>query len=221
MEPLTVAFPKGRIAAPLARLFAQPPLEIAAFTGRGLVVDVPEKALRFLLLKDFDVPTYVRRGAAELGIVGSDVLTEKECDLPRPLEFPFGRCRFSLLAPSSAFAKATADKSAAAEGPFPRGRAVRVATKYVRLTRDYFDQKGMAADIVPLAGAVEIAPRMKLADLVADLVDTGETMRANGLAEVEKICDVSPHLVVSRAALARRRRDVFAFLEVLEGMLAS
>ncbi len=211
MEPLTVAFPKGRIAAPLARLFAQPPLEIAAFTGRGLVVDVPEKALRFLLLKDFDVPTYVRRGAAELGIVGSDVLTEKECDLPRPLEFPFGRCRFSLLAPSSS----------SAEGPFPRGRAVRVATKYVRLTRDYFDQKGMAADIVPLAGSVEIAPRMKLADLVADLVDTGETMRANGLAEVEKICDVSPHLVVSRAALARRRRDVFAFLEVLEGMLAS
>jgi ATP phosphoribosyltransferase len=79
----------------------------------------------------------------------------------------------------------------------------------------------MAADIVPLAGSVEIAPRMKLADLVADLVDTGETMRANGLAEVEKICDVSPHLVVSRAALARRRRDVFAFLEVVEGMLAS
>ncbi len=210
-QPLTVAFPKGRIAAPLARLFAQPPLEIAPFAGRGLVVDVPEKALRFLLLKDFDVPTYVRRGAAELGIAGSDVLTEKECDLPRPLEFPFGRCRFSLLAPSSA----------AAEGPFPRGRAVRVATKYVRLTRDYFDQKGLAADIVPLAGSVEIAPRMKLADLVSDLVDTGETMRANGLAEVEKICDVSPHLIVSRAALARRRRDVFAFLEMLEGMLAS
>jgi ATP phosphoribosyltransferase len=207
-EPLTVAFPKGRIAAPLARLFARPPLEIAAFAGRGLVVDVPEKGLRFLLLKDFDVPTYVRRGAAELGIAGSDVLTEKECDLPRPLEFLFGRCRFSLLAPASS------------GSPFPEGRAVRVATKYVRLTRDYFDQKGMAADIVPLAGSVEIAPRMKLADLVADLVDTGETMRANGLTEVEKICDVSPHLVVSRAALARRRRDVFAFLEVLEGMLA-
>ena len=160
-EPLTVAFPKGRIAAPLARLFARPPLEIAAFAGRGLVVDVPEKALRFLLLKDFDVPTYVRRGAAELGIAGSDVLAEKECDLPRPLEFPFGRCRFSLLAPESN------------REPFPEGRAVRVATKYVRLTRDYFDQKGMAADIVPLAGSVEIAPRMKLADMVADLVDTG------------------------------------------------
>ena len=207
--PLTVAFPKGRIAAPLARLFARPPLEIAAFAGRGLVVDVPEKALRFLLLKDFDVPTYVRRGAAELGIAGSDVLAEKECDLPRPLEFPFGRCRFSLLAPESSRQK------------FPEGRAVRVATKYVRLTRDYFDQKGVAADIVPLAGSVEIAPRMNLADMVADLVDTGETMRANGLSEVEKICDVSPHLVVSRAALARRRHDVFAFLEVLEGMLSS
>lgn len=208
-EPLTLAFPKGRIAAPLARLLSRPPLEISAFSGRGLVVDVPEKGLRFLLLKDFDVPTYVQRGAADLGIAGSDVLAEKECDLPRPLEFPFGRCRFSLLQPSSS------------RDPFPEGRTVRVATKYVRLTRDYFDQKGMAADIVPLAGSVEIAPRMLLSDLVADLVDTGETMRANGLVEVEKIRDVSPHLIVSRAALARRRRDVFAFLETLEGMLAS
>ena len=206
--PLTIAFPKGRIAAPLARLLARPPLEIPAFSGRGLVVDVAGKALRFLILKDFDVPTYVQRGAAELGIVGSDVLDEKECDLPRPLSFPFGQCRFLLLKPSSL------------REPFPEGRAVRVATKYIRLTRDYFDRRGMAADIVPLSGSVEIAPRMGLADLVADLVDTGETMRANGLEEVDRICDVSPHLVVSRAALARRRREVFALLEVLEGMLA-
>lgn len=207
--PLTVAFPKGRIAAPLARLLADKPLEIPPFSGRGLVVDVSGKRLRFLVLKDFDVPTYVRRGAAELGIAGSDVLAETECDLPRPLEFPFGRCRFSLLAPASL------------ENPFPEGRAVRVATKYVRLTRDYFDRRGMAADIVPLAGSVEIAPQMKLADLVTDLVDTGETMRANGLVEVEKIRDVSPHLIVSRAALARRRREVFGLLEILEGMIAS
>ena len=207
--PLTVAFPKGRIAAPLAALLAGKPLEIAPFSGRRLVVDVAGKGLRFLVLKDFDVPTYVRRGAAELGIAGSDVLEETECDLPRPLEFPFGRCRFSLLAP------------AGAASTFPEGRAVRVATKYVRLTRDYFDQRGIAADIVPLAGSVEIAPRMKLADLVTDLVDTGETMRANGLVEIDKIRDVSPHLIVSRAALARRRREVFDFLEVLEGMIAS
>lgn len=206
--PLTIAFPKGRIAQPLARFLAGPPLSIAPFSGRKLVVDVEEKGLRFLLLRDGDIPTYVRRGAAEMGIAGSDVLSETECDLPRPLDFPFGCCRFSLLKPASA-------------SRVPDGRAVRVATKYVRLTRDFFEQKGMAADIVPLSGSVEIAPRMKLADLVADLVDTGETMRANGLVEVEKICDVSPHLIVSRAALARRRREVFDLLEVLEGMLPS
>lgn len=206
--PLTIAFPKGRIAAPLSRFLTGPPLSIDPFSGRGLVVDVEEKGLRFLVLKDADIPTYVRRGAAEMGIAGSDVLAETDCDLPRPLEFPFGRCRFSLLKPASA-------------SSIPDGRAVRVATKYVRLTRDFFEQKGMAADIVPLSGSVEIAPRMKLADMVADLVDTGETLRANGLIEVEKICDVSPHLIVSRAALARRRRDVFDLLEVLERMLAS
>src|SRR5262249_59871077 len=131
--PARRAFPKGRIAAALAALPSRKPLEIPPFTGRGLVVDVPRRNLRFLVPKDFDVPTYVRRGAAELGIAGSDVLAETECDLPRPLEFPFGRCRFSLLAPAGAAA------------PFPEGRAVRVATKYVRLTRDYFDQRGMAA----------------------------------------------------------------------------
>lgn len=206
--PLTVAFPKGRLAGPLAELLGRPPLRIGAFSGRSLVVDFADKDLRFLLLKDFDVPTYVRRGAAEMGIAGSDVLAEKECDLPRPLEFPFGRCRLSLLAPEAAPAP-------------PEGRAVRVATKYVKLARDFFEQKGIAAELVPLSGSVEIAPRMGLADIVADLVDTGETMRANGLAEIEKICDVSPHLIVSRAALARRRREVFDFVEVLEGMLAA
>jgi ATP phosphoribosyltransferase len=204
--PLTFAFPKGRLAGPLAALLARPPLAIAPFAGRSLIVDVEEKGLRFLILKDFDVPTYVRRGAADLGVVGSDVLSEMECDLPRPLEFPFGRCRFSLLAPAAA-------------PPPPEGRALRVATKYVRLARDFFDRKGIAADIVPLSGSVELAPRMGLADFVADLVDTGETMRANGLEEVEKICDVAPQLVVNRGALARRRREVFAFVERLEGML--
>lgn len=203
--PLTIAFPKGRIGKPLAQFFEREPLGVPAFTGRGLVCDIPAKNLRFLILKDFDVPTYVRRGAAELGVAGSDVLAETECDLPRPLRFPFGHCRFALLAP---------------EGTrLPEGRAVRVATKYVRVTREFFDRKGMAADVVALSGSVEIAPRMGLSDVVADLVDTGETMRANGLVEMEKIADVAPHLIVNRGALARRRREVFDFVGVLERML--
>jgi ATP phosphoribosyltransferase len=207
-ESITFALPKGRIAAPLGEFLAQAPLSVGSFEGRSLIAEAPEKGLRFLLLKDFDVPTYVRRGAADVGVVGSDVLAEKECeDLPRPLEFPFGRCRFSLLAP------------AAAEPP-PEGRALRVATKYVKLTRDFFEDRGIAAEIVPLAGSVELAPRMKLADFVADLVDTGETMRANGLAEVEKIRDVAPQLIVNRGAIARRRREIFAFVELLERMLS-
>lgn len=205
--PLTLAFPKGRIAKPLADLLGREPLSVPAFAGRKLVVEAQPQGLRFLLLKDFDVPTYVRRGAAEMGVVGSDVLAETECDLPRPLRFPFGGCRFSLLAPRGA--------------AMPSGRAVRVATKYVRLTRDYFDHKGMAAEIVRLSGSVEIAPRMGLSDVVADLVDTGETARANGLEERETICEVAPHLVVNRGALARRRREVFDFIETLERMLGA
>jgi ATP phosphoribosyltransferase len=204
--PLTLAFPKGRIAAPLAALLARPPIELPAFSGRDLVLDAAARGIRALLLKDFDVPTYVSRGSAEVGVVGSDVLEERESDLATPLEFPFGRCRLVLLAPEGA-----------AEPP--AGRAVRVATKYAHLTRDFFDMKGMAADVVTLSGSVELAPRMGLSDLVADLVDTGATMRANGLIELETMRDVSPRLVVSRAAIARRRRDVFRFVELLEGML--
>ena len=205
--PLTFAFPKGRIAAPLAGLLARPPLELPAFSGRDLVLEAPARGVRALLLKDFDVPTYVARGAAEIGVVGSDVLEERESDLATPLEFPVGRRRLVLLAPRGAT-------------ELPAGRAVRVATKYAHLTRDFFDMKGMAADVVPLSGSVELAPRMGLSDLVADLVDTGATMRANGLVELETMREVSPRLVVSRAAIARRRRDVFGFVEVLEGMLA-
>jgi len=206
--PLTFAFPKGRIAAQLASLLARPPLGLPAFSGRDLVVEAPEQGLRALLLKDFDVPTYVARGVAEVGVVGSDVLEERESDLPTPLEFSFGRCRLVLLAPGSA-------------RELPTGRAVRVATKYTHLTREFFDQKGMAADVVSLAGSVELAPRMGLADLVADLVDTGATMRANGLVELETMREVSPRLVVSRAAIARRRREVFRFAELLEEMMAA
>ncbi len=205
--PLRFAFPKGRIAAPLAALLGRPPLSIPPFEGRNLVVEVPESGLCFLVLKDFDVPTYVRRGAADLGVAGSDVLWEKESDLPRPLDFPFGRCRFSLMRPESASLP-------------PEGRAPRVATKYVKRTRDFFEARGISADIVPLSGSVELAPRMNLADYVADLVDTGETMRANGLVEVERICDVRPQLVVNRGALARRRAELFGFIEVLAQMLS-
>ena len=205
--PLTFAFPKGRVGGPLAELLAKPPLSLPPLSGRGLVVEHPEKGLRLLLLKDFDVPTYVRRGTAELGVAGADVLAEKDAeDLPRPLELPFGRCRFPLLAPVGA-------------PPPSRGRAIRVATRYVRLTRDHFEAKGVAAEIVPLAGSVELAARMGLADCVADLVDTGETMRANGLEEIERIREIVPSVVVSRGAIARRRTEIFRFLETLEGML--
>lgn len=204
--PLTLAFPKGRIAAPLAELLARPPLALPAFSNRELILEA--QGLCVLLLKDFDVPTYVERGAAEVGVVGSDVLEERESDLATPLEFPFGRCRLMLLAPQSA-------------REVPKGRAVRVATKYAHLTRDFFDQKGMAAEIVPLSGSVELGPRMGLSDLVADLVDTGATMRAAGLVELEKMRDVAPRLVMSRAAIARRRREVFGFVELLEGMMAA
>lgn len=205
--PLTFAFPKGRIGAPLAELLARPPLSLPPLSGRSLVVELPERGLRLLLLKDFDVPTYVRRGTAELGVAGADVLGEQAAeDLPRPLELPFGRCRFSLLAPAGA-------------PPPPRGRAIRVATRYVRLTRDHFEAKGVAAEIVPLAGSVELAARLGLADYVADLVDTGETMRSNGLEEIEHIRDISPSVIVSRGAIARQRAEIFGFLETLERML--
>ncbi|MCS7178856.1 MAG: ATP phosphoribosyltransferase [Anaerolineae bacterium] len=208
MERLTVALPKGRLLEPSVSLFQR--LGYACTLGNGsrqLVADEPAAGLRFLLTKASDVPVYVEYGAADLGIVGQDVLRESGRDVYEPLQLDFGHCRMVL-----------------AGAPHHVGRDfrlvsnVRVATKYPRLARAYFLQQGISAEIIPLTGAVELAPRVGLADLLVDIVATGQTLRENGLVELAEIMKCQATLIVNRVAHRLRLAEIRCLLAAIESV---
>jgi ATP phosphoribosyltransferase len=170
--------------------------------GRRLLVPSSDGAFELLLLKDDDVPTYVAHGGADLGIVGSDRVAESGEDVTSPVELPFGACRLSLI-------------GRAGEAFRPNGAPVRVGTKYRRLAARYFDERKIAHEIVLLAGSVELAAALKLTDVVVDLIESGSTMAANGLAEIETILTSRATLILGRASLVARRAEIAEFVERL------
>jgi ATP phosphoribosyltransferase len=201
-QPLVVAIPKGRVLSALAKRLAPIGVqrEILLADDRTLVRDDPKTNLRFLLLKPDDVPTYVEYGAADLGIVGRDVLLEREYDLYTPLDLGIGICRMVVAG------KAEAQ---------PVGRTLRVATKFTNIANRYFLSKGQQVDVVYVQGSVELAPLTGLADVIVDLVESGETLRQNGLRELEVICPISSVLVANRVALKLKRAAIAPLLKAL------
>ena len=202
---LTIALSKGRLLTGAAALFAKAGLPFPPQDTRRLIVETA--GLRFLFVKDMDVPVYVEYGVADVGICGSDVLLEAGSDVLVPLDLGFGRCRMVLAAPpSSGFADA-----------WPM--SLRVATKYANVARTFLEARGLAAEIVKLQGSVEIAPGLGLADCIVDMVETGRTLRENGLDVVEEIASTSARLVVNRASDHTRRTEVAALLASLRASL--
>lgn len=206
MDPLIVALPKGRMQDDALDLFAAVgyPCDPEASSGRKLVFDDASGAFRFILAKPADVPIYVEYGAADLGIVGQDVLREGSRDLYEPLGLGFGRCRLVLAGSAEA-----RDRNLRLE------TGVRIASKYPRLSREYLQQRGLSAEIIPLSGSVELAPVVGLADLLIDLVDTGRTLRENGLVVLATIMESQATLVVNRASHRLRHvamREIIARL---------
>jgi len=197
---LVVALAKGRTVKALVPLLARAGIDASALeqSDRSLIRDAG--AFRFLLLKPDDVPTYVEHGAADLGVCGRDVLRERESDLLVPLDLGIGRCKMVLAA--RAGARRDLD--------LPR-----VATKYPRTTAEYFAAQGVQADVITLSGSVELAPLAGLADFIVDLVETGETLRQNGLEVVAEVQSVSTVLAVNRAAYKLRRSEIGALIERL------
>ena len=167
------------------------------------------RALRFLLVKPGDVPVYVEYGAADLGIVGQDVLWESGRDVYEPLQLGFGRCRLVL-----------AGTPAQRDRDFRLATGLRVATKYPRLTRAYFQRNGLSVEIIPLTGSIELAPLVGLADLVVDVVETGRTLRENGLVELEEIATCQAVLIVNRVSHRLRLAEVRDLLARLNAELA-
>jgi len=203
---LSIAVSKGRILQECLPLLARAGIvpEEDPLTSRKLVIPTSEAGCQLVVIRAADVPTYVQFGAAALGVTGKDVLMEHEDEgLYEMLDLGIARCHMSVAEPT-----------ALAANDDPRQwRRLRIATKYVRTTRRHFAAKGIQTEIIHLYGSMELAPLVGLADRIVDLVDTGGTLRANGLVEIEHIADISARLVVNKAALKTNHARVMEMVE--------
>ena len=201
-RPLTIAVPKGRVQKALSALFVRAGLDSLALDGddRRLVRDSADGAMRFLLLKPDDVPTYVEFGAADIGVSGRDVLLERRYDLYQPLDLGIGRCKMVVAAPI-------------VRPPLPD--VPRVATKYPRITAEHFASRGRQVEVIFVQGSLELAPLVGLADLIVDVVETGTTLRENKLEVVEDVTMISSVIVANRAAYKLRSSEIAPLIDLL------
>ena len=202
-QPLTMALTKGRILQEplplLARAGIEPLEDI--HSSRKLIFATTREDIQLVVIRGTDVPTYVRHGAADIGVVGKDILLEHGAEgLYEPLDLGIARCRLMTAGPV---------------GWSASGARVRVATKFVNIARRHFAAQGVHADVIKLYGAMELAPMMNLADLIVDIVDTGNTLRANGMEPLDEIAHISSRLIVNKASMRARYRVVQDLIERL------
>lgn len=200
---LTLALPKGRLLDPALDLLRELGVTGIDPDSRKLIFRDSGRDLEILLLKPADVPAYVTYGAADLGVVGKDILLEQEPDVYEPLDLGFGFCRLVVAEPRALWER---DDPA-------KWSWVRVATKYPRLTEEYFSARGIQVEIVRLDGSIELAPLVGLADRIVDLVQSGETLRANGLVEVAEITRSTARLIVNRASMKTEHAAVTRLID--------
>ncbi len=208
---LTIAIPKGRIAEELL-----PRLAEAGIVPEDAFFDKASRKLRFatnkadiqlIRVRSFDVATYVSYGGADIGIVGKDVLMEMgEDNLYIPLDLGIGACRMCIAAPDEL----------ANMNTLLQESHVRIATKYVQVTKDYFASHGIQAECIKLNGAMELAPKTGLSDYIVDLVSTGNTLKANGLKEIATIADITSHVVVNQVSYKTKRTALDEIIQALK-----
>ena len=205
---LTIAVSKGRIyeeALPFLEEAGISPVDDPK-TSRKLILKTTRNDVQIVIIRATDVPTFVEYGAADMGIAGKDVLLEHGAEnLYEPLDLKIATCRLMTAAHKDA--------------PAPKSR-IRVATKYVKTAQDYFASLGIQAEIIKLYGSMELAPIVDLADYIVDLVDTGNTLRANNLEPKELIMNISSRLVVNKAAMKMKNQMIVDLLEEFEKTLA-
>ncbi|MFT3664308.1 ATP phosphoribosyltransferase [Piscinibacter sp.] len=209
MTSITLALSKGRIFDETLPLLKAAGIEVAEDPekSRKLIIGTSRPEVRIVLVRATDVPTYVQHGGADLGVVGRDTLLEHGGQgLYQPLDLKIARCRMSVAVRTD-FDYAGAVK---------QGSRIRVATKYTRIARDHFADKGVHVDLIKLYGSMELAPLTGLADAIVDLVSTGSTLKANKLVEVEQIMQISSRLVVNQAALKLKREAIRGIINAFE-----
>ena len=205
---MTIAIAKGRMQDDALTLLARAGLRISeeALASRRLALVDESGNYRFIFVKPADVPVYVEHGIADCGVVGRDILLESEADLLLPLDLGIARCRIVV---------------AAAEPEVMQRDfgMLRVATKYAKVAGDHFGARGIPVEIIALSGSVELAPALGLADLIVDLVETGRTLKDNGLSIVEVITESTGRLVVNRASYQLKAPAVTTLLNALEATI--
>ena len=205
---ITLALSKGRIFDDILPLLKTAGIEVLddPEKSRKLILDTNQPGLRVVLVRATDVPTYVQYGGADLGVVGKDTLLESgSLGLYQPLDLQIAKCRISVAV------RQGFDYGAAVR----QGSRLKVATKYVAIARDFFATKGVHVDLIKLYGSMELAPLTGLADAIVDLVSTGSTLKANHLVEVERIMDISSHLVVNQIALKLNYAPIRKMIDAL------
>lgn len=212
MKPIRIALTKGRLEKDTVALFDRMGLDTTAVKDKGrrliLPVSLPEGGkVEVVLAKAADVITYVEHGVCDLGVVGKDTIAEYGGSFYEVLDLGFGRCRFALAAPKGS--------------DFFGGYAARtVASKYPNVSRAYFGRKGMDVRIIKIEGSVELAPLLGLSDGIVDIVETGSTLKENGLAVVEDVMPISARLIVNMACMKLRKTELEQLIDKMERTLA-
>lgn len=211
MRELTVALAKGRLANKAMDLFEQIGIsceEMKDKDSRKLIFENKELGMRFFLAKANDVPTYVEYGAADIGIVGKDTILEEGRKLYEVLDLRMGRCRMCVCGPLSA------------KEQLNNHALIRVATKYPHIAKDYFyNKKYQTVEIIKLNGSIELAPIVGLSDVIVDIVETGSTLRENGLTVLEEITDLSARVVVNQVSMKRENERISRMIKGLQELV--
>ena len=204
-KPLRIALTKGRVEKDTVGLLEKFGYDCTAIRekGRKLILSVPDGNLEVVLAKANDVITYVEHGVCDMGVVGKDTIMEMQGKCFELVDLGFGRCKFALATKKGY--------------DFYAGYNVKtIATKYPNITRKFFESKGMDVDIVKIEGSVELAPLLELADGIVDIVETGTTLKENGLEVIEDVCPISARLIVNMVSMKLRQKEIESFVELVE-----
>ncbi len=210
MKYLTIALAKGRLAELSINIFEKIGLECHEMKEktRKLIFTDEKNKLKFIMVKASDVPTYVEYGAADIGIVGKDTLLEAGRNLYEMVNLQFGACKMVVAGPKEL------------QGKLDSMNNKRVATKYVRIAKDYYQiKKGETIEVIKLNGSVELAPLVGLSEVIVDIVESGKTLKENGLVVLEEICDISARLVINRVSMKLERERIMNIVENIKKQL--
>ena len=212
MEYITIALAKGRLAELTMDLLEGAGLDISEMKekSRKLIFTDEKNKFKFILVKASDVPTYVEYGAADIGVVGKDTLLESGKDLYEVINLGFGACRMAVAGPKSL------------EGHLDEIHNMRVATKYTQIAKNYYHHvKKQSVELIKLHGSVELAPLVGLSEVIVDIVESGKTLKENGLVVLEEVCDLSARFVVNRVSMKMESERILALVDKIKALLSA